>query len=43
VKLNIVKLAEELQRNQEKIDRIRWWKHPEANMEGNLPGELSSF
>ncbi|MGB9553228.1 MAG: type I CRISPR-associated protein Cas7, partial [bacterium] len=43
VKLNITELGEELQRNQEKIDRIRWWKYPEVNLEGNLPGEPSSF
>lgn len=43
IKLNITKIAQELQKNQAKIHRIRWWKYPGINMEGSLPEEPSSF
>lgn len=43
VTLNITDLAAELQKNQERTYRIRWWKHAEINLDGKLPGEPSSF
>ncbi len=43
VRLNITDLAAELEKNQERTSRIRWWKHGEIDLEGNLPGEPSSF
>ena len=43
VTLDVSQLGELLQSFEERIHRVRYWKHPSLNVRGELPGELQQI